>query len=998
MTANLIAEPLGTSGLENKFSLSLFSDLTPEERGEVTSLWKSRCPLVSCIVGLVLSIFAISVGLLVLTLLPATTLTFIGVAFVAIGTVLLITSISLYLSIRLPKRSIPPRVSVRDLQNQLRAMLTAHSPCGEVRREDLLATIQKKEEMLATFDRELRKQERFFYSLLSQETENRHQILLDLSEFRELQERVSSELGSLYSYYGGHSVGSTNDFRLLQLESERNLLIQQIMDLEASKSSTMKFIEEHREKLKTLSQEVHQVELQIVEEESSELSESKSKTFCVFQNLLQERNNLLNKLAEGYNELISSSMHQERLMQQRLNLDMAIQDILNSENLDVLLKRDYKERYLQAKITIQCLREQLRNKESKVFSLSHDVDLLNETIEQLKESSPLNAAIIEELHALRQEVSSKKEVISDMQEQITINKSLIKEFTDINTHLSDRIQQHEKDQLLIGSLEQQQNILEAKVNEQREQLDRKVQQIHSLKEENEQLRDTMFSWESGQVRGLMESLAKTQKQMQVLQDEKSELADSLHLSRMSIENTQEKIEKLIKEVTSKDEELLRSKGEITKLQDLLATSEEEAIALRDAVLDKENLLSSYQSLQSLVSQLESDRIVLEEKMRNVVEQNLAATESARESGEEKVRLVQEIQALRQRYTREVEDLNKDKAKLEEEMLQRHFSYTREVSHLQSVNRQMEIQLKEARTLAEHSEDGALQMLASQLITLSPYVKDGCKKEIINSSFDRVLAFASPRFFGYLGSKISCDTLRPGVYLEEEGWASSEEDKQSIVRRRCFREWLFALLGHFVFNDLQLLVKRAREFVQESPVEDKSSLFIELEKEFPLLGLAEKTLNDWILQCYPYISALPIFNSPERWKALLFELLQEMYEGPQGAFGSLLPQERNYFEVLSHFAGSLPLVLGSIGCGDGTLPESSRPLLNLTYTTFGNASWGRVEKAVQQLLHIRSFLSGPLVLDVGSVSEAVLRTTSLKAYTAMLSQRFSSSKWSAPKDM
>lgn len=998
MASNSISRsPSETVGSKNPLSLSLFSDLTPQERGEVHSVWKSRWQLVSCLLGIVLGILAIASGLLVLTLLPELTTTFIGIACIAIGIVLLITGISLYLSLRLTKKLPPPRVNVRDLQDQLRTMLEARIPSPSLSGpEDLVTTIKKREVVLATFDRELRKQERSFYALLSQETENKHQVLFDLSEFRELQERVSSELGSLYSCYDGQSVvGNSHDYRLLQLESDRNLLIQEIVDLEASRSMQMKNIEEKRGKLKILTQEVNKIEKQIVEEEPFSSSESKHASTLILQNVLQERNSLLDKLAEAYNDLISSSLHQEDLMRQRLNVDKAIQSILDMEASNVLLKRDYKEKYLETKFVIQRLNDNLQDRESAILSLTQEVELLSETIEQLKISSPRNAELVEELRSLRQEVATKKKTISEMEEEIRSSKSLLKEIADINSRLTESTQRQYQGQLLIDSLEQQQRALEAKINEQKEQLDSKTSQERSLKEENAQLKD-MFNWESGRVQCLKEALARMQKQMQSFKEEKQELIDSLHLSKIHLSNAQEKIEGLVEEMLLKDEEIMQSKSEIIKLQDLLVTSEEEVCALREAVRDKKNLLVSYQSLQGLISQLEDERILVDEKIRRIVEQNLAAAESARESDREKARLIQELQELRQCYTAEAEKLKEEKAKLEEETLQRYCSYTGEVAHLQSMNQQMAAQLRDALALTEHSEEGALRMLASQLISLSPHIKESVKEEIKRSPCSRMLAFTCPRFFGYIGSDLSCNSLRSGVYLEEESSEGTEEGKRTIVRKRCFREWLFALLGFFSFEEVQSIANRAEELAQDSSG-DKSDLFARLEKEFPGLQPAANTLNDWLLQCYPYVTALPIFNSSTRWQAFLVELLQKMRKGAQGPLEFLLPQERAYFQVLSYFSGKLPLILGSIGGKEGFLLGGGS-LGEFSYASFGNVSWDRFIQAIEDLLHIRSSLHGPQVIDVEQASEAVLRTTSSQAYAATLAQRHAPKTWVPPEDI
>lgn len=990
MASNAISGSPAITALEKRPSLSLFSDLTPKEQEE------SRCQSLSCIVSLVLGICSISLGLLSLTLLPELTVTFIGIACVAIGTVLLITGISLGLAIRLSKRFIPPRISIRDLQDKLRHMLEARTPSvGEPRGEDALTTIREKEVMLATFDKELREQERSFYALLSQEAEDRHQLLFDLSELREIQERVSSELGALYSCYGDHSViGSANDQRLLQLESDRNLLIQQIVDLDASRSKNMEVIEELREKLKVLSQQIRQVEQQIGEEESLGFSESKQTATFALQDLLQERNHLLSKLADGYNKFISSSSHQQDLMQQRLHLDKAIQSILDMETATVLLKRDYKSHYFDAKFVIQRLREDLQSKESAILALTQEVDRLSEAMDQLKESFPLSVATIKELQSLREEVESKKKTIEDLQEKITNSKNLLREIGEINARLEEKMQQQHQDQLLIDALERQQRVLEKKIHEQKEQLDCKLAQERALKEENTQLRDTMYYWESEQVHRLTEELAQAQKHMQALEKEKRELLDNLHLSEITMRDAQEKIQSLVGEMLLKDNELMQSRSEVIVLRDQLSSSEEEVSTLKEGMADHKGLLVSYQSLQKLVSRLENDYMALEAQMRKAIEQNLAAAESSHELGREKERLLQELQELSQRYHSEVEQLNQEKTRLEEEALRRYLSHAEEVVDLQSINRQLTTQLQEAFTLAEGSEEGALRMLASQLISYSPYIKEGVKEEIKGFPCDRLLAFVSPRFFGCLGAEISCSLLRPGVNLEEEGWGGTEEEKRVLVRNRCFREWLFALLGHFSFDQVQALVKITKELVRESVLENSSEGLSKLENEFPALSSAIVTLKEWLEECYPYITHLPIFNSSTRWRAFLFELLQNMCEGPEGAFGVLLPKERAYFQTLSYFSGNLPLVLGSIGGRQGI----AHPLGSFAYSTFKNVSWDRVVQAVKKLLHIRSLLDGPELIDVHSVSEVVFSTISIQAYLATLSQRYSSSRWKAPKDL
>lgn len=223
--------------------LSLFSDLTPLERGEVSSSWKEKCQRASCIGLLCLSLLTICTGILVLTLLPT------APALLVYYLSLLVVFYSLrvcYSTCQCGQvKTLAQQVNIRDLQTQLQGVLAttdarslAINGFGPNGNPELI--IQEREALLAQFDRDLRSKEVALYRLLASNTEDRYPVVSDLSAFREMQERISDELELLYRSYNHYIQGTVEanpDERLLALHQERNLLIQQLADTGIEKSN-----------------------------------------------------------------------------------------------------------------------------------------------------------------------------------------------------------------------------------------------------------------------------------------------------------------------------------------------------------------------------------------------------------------------------------------------------------------------------------------------------------------------------------------------------------------------------------------------------------------------------------------------------------------------------------------------------------------------------------------------------------------------------------------
>ncbi|MFJ1509194.1 hypothetical protein SBV45_00675 [Chlamydia crocodili] len=990
--------------------LSLFSDLTPLERGEISSAWKARCQLASCIGLFCLSLLAICAGTLVLTLLPATPM-FIGIAFIALGSVLLVTSLLLHLSTRPNKKTVTQQVNIQDLQTQLQGLLAATDARGLAingfySNGDPKLIIQGRENLLAKFDRDLRKKEVDLYRLISSETENRHRVLSDLSEFREMQERIGEELELLYRSYNQHITGTRDtgrDGRLMELYQERDLLIQDLADVSIEKANQTETIAHLQTTLNTLIQRIRSLENQISTDADN--GQQHAGLVAGLQPLLQEQNILLSRLSQAYESLINLSIRDENLTNRRIDLEKEIQSLIEATSERIVFNREYRDRYLRSAGTINQLTNNLREKEATLLGLTQEIEVLTEEVERLRNRQLGGEYTQEDIDRYRNTISVKEMAIEQLQEQLVRYRQLIDEAAVVNSRISQGTQESERRALQIAALEQRERVLNTKILALQGDIDRQEAEKQRLRLENEELRELVLTAESNpgsnaQIEALQREIRRLTVDLEAVIRERADLSEALSIARTQLTDSQLRYATLREEVLAKDEEIAGLKIEVDRLRANIRAYDNDIDNLHRSLRGEGELRNSIDILRNEIDRLEQEKLNLNARLLDTVEQNRTNIELLQQSEQEKERLIQEIQGLRIRHDQEKAGLQEQISQLQQTMQDRHLQHTEETSRLKLENNQLEDLLRDANRLAEHSEEGAMQMLATQLIALSSHIKQRKKTETQRLEFSEMLAFTAPRFFGHIGTGLSCRQLRPGVYLEAElPEDATDAQKRAVIEQRCLREWFLALLGFCTIDQIEAISQRANALVAASQGQPHlDELFDELAEAFPEIRTSSGTLTEWLSTCYSYVTDLQIFSDYPRWTGFLFSMLQKMHRGAGGMLENYSEEENDFLRAMSNFSGKIPLVLGSIGHGEGTTPGAANPLGDLNYENLGNITWNRLIRVVEQLLSVRSGLNGPFILEVHDICESAVRTVTAGVYTDTLTRQYQPTRWNPPSDL
>ncbi|QXE27408.1 hypothetical protein [Chlamydia buteonis] len=991
--------------------LSLFSDLTPLERGEIPSLWKEKCQRVSYIGLFCLSLLTICAGVLVLTLLPTTPALF-GITFIAIGGVLLVTSLLLHLSMQPSKKTTVQQVNIRDLQTQLQGLLATTNarslaingfdPNGN---PELI--IQERETLLAKFDRDLRRKEVALYRLLSSNTENRYPVLSDLSAFREMQERISDELELLYRSYNHHIQGTVEanpDERLLILHQERDLLIQQLADTGIEKSNQTEALLDLQSTLNVLNQNIRLLEDQIAENSSS--GQQRAGLVNGLHPLLQERNALLVRLSLIYGSLTSLAKQEEELTSRRIDLDKKIEAVVESRAERTTFNSEYREMFLRSSGNINQLTNNLREKEATLLALTQEVEALHEEVERLRDRPLGGEYTQQDIERYRNALLVKEQVVHELEEEVIKYRGLLDEATEVNNRITLGIQESERRSLEFAALEQRERVLNHQIRGLTDDLKKHEEEQQRLRQENDELRELVLTTESNpgsdtQIEALQKEIRRLTADLDAVINERMNMSEELAIARTELTDMGLRYAAIRKEIFSRDEENAALKMEAEELRGTVLQNEENLESLQHALTNEMNLKHAVDVLRPEIDRLEQEKLNLNTGMLEAIEKNRINVGLLQQNEQEKERLIKELQDLRCRHAQEKERLQEEIAKLQQEMLERHLSNLEETSRLRLENNQLERLLRDAQRIGEDSHEGALRMLGSQLVALSSNIKQRSKSAIQSlGDLMEMLAFTAPRFFGNLGVGISCRSLRPGVYLEAElPVDASDQQKRAVIEQRCLREWFFSLLGYFTLEQIECISQRARDLVQEADEQTSlNELFDQLSIEFSELRDASAELSQWLSTCYSYVTNLQIFNNYLEWSGFLFSLLQKMHSGNGGLLYNLSEEEQQFFKVVSNFSGRIPLVLGSIGHSEGTTPGAANPLGDLNFESVGNITWHRFVRIVEGLLEARSGLNGPLILEMSDISESVLRTVSSNVYAGMLTGRYRPATWTSPIDL
>ncbi|WP_348663700.1 hypothetical protein [Chlamydia vaughanii] len=993
--------------------LALFSELGIPDQGSTVSSWKTRCQLASCIGLFCLGVLAILAGSLILSFLSVTL--WVGVAFIALGSLLIMTSVLLYLSTRPDRveskeKQPPVRVDVRDLQEQLRSLLMSTDAYNFASRdcrtlENPRETLEAREALLAKFDRDLRIKEGGLYRLLSQEGENRHALVRDLSEFREMQSRLSDELELLYRSYelfAGRGETEGHNGRLVRLQESRDLIVQEILDIRTQRAHIEENLLSLNEAATALTEKITPLEQKIAEENSAgQPKEGLERARLV---LLEERNTLFSRISVTLDSLHELAQRENAAMQQRSAADYEVYSLLDLEEVNVTYNYEYRKKYLRLAGAVSELRTGLIAKEASLLAYAQEIENLNETIESLHARTGSLAASSEEAERYQHIIRECETHIQDLTTKMNGYRGLLREAEECKQRLLEQLRNLGQDNLQREALENKTALLEVKIANLEEDIQRRINEERRLKAEIASLQAVILSSESAednteQLDALRNRIRDLTISLEDITRERTELADTIAAKNIQLHEAQEKNASLTRILLDRDEKLAASEKEIARLNSVLTVSEENVSSLSGVVYERREFEELRQQLLRSIQILEQDKVNLNFRMIAAVEESRAAVAQLQQVEEEKAQLTIEIQNLKKRYQEEKTRLEAERIRLEGVLEARHLEHTEETARLRTLQEQLRAQLGDSYRLAESSQEGAIDMLASNLIMLSPHVKETKKPEVRGMEFEEMLAFTAPRFFGFLGSGISCRYLRPGVYLEEDvAPDASDEEKRRVIKERCLREWLHALLGCFTLDQIKEIFTQTRTIGLGYPDERSDQLFERLGELHPGLLEARELLNDWLRNSYPYITQLQVFTTPGSWNSFLFKLLQSMHEKSGGAFENFQDEEWNYLEILSTFSGQLPLVLGSIGRSEGTTPGSGNPLGDFNYDKLGNLSWQRLIQVVREIMRVRAGLNGPLVLGVNDIAECALRTTTIEAYAASMASRHRRATWKSPDNV
>lgn len=584
------------------YSLEAFSDLTPVERGE--SVWQSRirCAVSLCL--LCLGIAMASGGITALVLLSQA-LTPFSIAFIAIGSVLFVMGILLCLAIRSRESLRIEGESVRDLQQRLKQLLTS------IDRQQLIASdfnmegnplesLRKREMALADFDRELRKKEPYFYRDLATQTTNRHSLLLDLSEFREMQARVSDELELLYRCYDRVLVGEGEETRnhyLIGLFQEKEHIVQEILDAGKERERYTQEIESIQGELKSLMQHIPSVSSDF----DGDMPQHEVTQVCA---TLAKRNQLLDKLSTVYKDLSQLLTKENTLIRKRDGLLLEIQTLIEQESSDIMLNQDYRQAYLKATISVNHLKSLLHEKENMVSGLLQEVESCKEVIAALKnEQRSLKGYSQQEIDEQQKRLDQAEVLLDVLKQQVSEYRELLVVSQKENEKIKKALQSRYED--VRTPLEEGRRALETNLRELQERLDSHSLVENTLADEISRLKGVASILEEqmsfyDRVVGLKEKIQGMAEKLEVMRKEKEEQAEASALLRMDFEQEKKKNSNLKKILFLRDEQVVLYSTKIEALSELIMLSREKLEHLKQDLEDGKNILDIADGVHSLL--------------------------------------------------------------------------------------------------------------------------------------------------------------------------------------------------------------------------------------------------------------------------------------------------------------------------------------------------------------------------------------------------------------
>ncbi|EPP35416.1 hypothetical protein CP10139811_0916 [Chlamydia ibidis] len=1006
---NLVSSNTHAHPLLRNDGMPIFSPLTAEDRGYVLSEHKNHILTATKIGMFCLSLGSVCGGALVLALLPHISCG-IGIAFIALGLVLLVLSLLAFLSsptVRPHPIKIPMLRQMQDEFYRVADVVDARNLLthGFEDSEDPRAALEKRVELLLRLDKDLRSKEDGLYALLANQKDTDLVSVSELTSFRDMQLQISEQLDLLYRCYGKYVTGDyssenpSEEEKLISLSREKEMNQRLLQDVLLEKNKCYDVVESLKIALCNIEDRI----LGVTDEDIS------SAPIDEFHDILSVRNDRLSKLGEAFKELARLCIIEDQLRTRRSEIESEIQICVDPLLSMPILLRDFKSKYLESSTQARCLRDMLRSAEMKVKEKECEIEDLLSKVQRQQESTQAilsRQMASDPVDSCLNDLIEKSETIKDLNEQLEIFRGLLAESRKVNEDLNKLRADHARNVEELAGMTVQEQVLHSKISALEDQLDVRIKAEKELRQTLGELQSLVLEY-SSQDQTSQEVLL-LQKELRTLYDrlresdeERQDYLEELCSYRLNVQDLKSKMHVMREDLRIKEEEVAAHREEILQLQNQLDRYEELEQKSAESGDTSAKLDSDFQLVQREIKRLEGINAQLSSRTQELIQENTQVVDILRRSEGEKNKLIEDIRSLRRSYADEIAKLQKEKSDMEELLEQRHLKHLESQVLLSSRSMQLEKLLAESKQALGESQEGALYMLAQQNILLSQHIKQKRKLDIQSMSFREKLSFTSPRFFGDLGGELSCAWSRPGISLEHElPESSSIEEKKAVVMTRCEREWLFALLGAFTNQELETVVREANALARSTPegTVEAHVLFDTLSSKFTHLIDAQNLLEDWLTNCYSYITNLDIFRCRERWTGFLFTSLLSMHKGDGGRLAGLSLVENRYLDCISCFNGNLPLVLSSIGRSEeGTSPACANPLGDLNFESCGNISWSVLISTVSELLAFREKSGTQFILNADHIRNCILHT--VPRYLEMLKkERTSEAKWIFPQDI
>ncbi|SPN73705.1 IncA protein [Chlamydia serpentis] len=416
-------------------NLIALSPLTPQERGELVAPieqgWHHTIVKVSLVV---LSLLVIVGGALLLTLLPGVPL-FIGASAIALGGVLLILVLFLFLieSGVCPKRreaeplDFPPlkdkASEISELQAEMSRVLQESSLCDFLKNKNsndpevlaqVLEAFKDCQACLAVFERKLRcKEEQFhrsFAIIAAQDPQGKYELLIELLEIRSrVADQLEKNSRDYYTFISGTFVcPPEGEKEIVRLQNKIRFAEQIWGDLERKLDEKQNQIKGHCLRITQFLSNIregHKREASIKLDEGRELSYEER---THLEGLFKQQNQMLNTC---FSELKNFYKLQKDYRQAGTNLKALKKQLLSTEFTFLgsnLLYRDFKVKYLEQHEHYKVLREQLNQLEARCNRLQGEAQFDQDAdkksaIAWIEERTRLNNELLDYQNAHRKQ-------------------------------------------------------------------------------------------------------------------------------------------------------------------------------------------------------------------------------------------------------------------------------------------------------------------------------------------------------------------------------------------------------------------------------------------------------------------------------------------------------------------------------------------------------------------------------------------------------------------